>query len=417
MNIMRLSIPVMVLLCFMEPSSSFSYGMQTKTSTRTFGTRTNTEIFMQPVKKSYGLTKGLRDTSLSETPEPSTDANNDSVVQDEETVVDSNVEIAIPDIMATIRAAENDAREARMAAASAQTPTDATNTDAITETSAPAVEGELAAGVLDATMNIITSENDARKALLAELMAEKPISDFTPEVLDAIISEPTIAVALPQTNTNTRPPPKPSKSVPTTSKAPPQKTKRGSGALVPINQESVEFTAGFVGAGIGLAIGGPYFALLSAAIANYSTKTDSEVGDAVQTVSRSALELYNYAIELDAKYEVLQTSQSKLREAIDNLKNTSGDNKELIEKLENSLTKTTNRIEEFNAEYDFVGSGLTALEVAGDLVYRAVEKVNDLNDEYGVTQKATDVIRKSVESARKAAVEAGESAKKSLDQL
>mmetsp|Transcript_6316 Transcript_6316/g.7237 ORF Transcript_6316/g.7237 Transcript_6316/m.7237 type:complete len:413 (+) Transcript_6316:258-1496(+) len=412
MNIMRLSIPVMVLLCFMEPSSSFSYGMQT--STRTFGT-TRTEIFMQPVKKSYGLTKGLRDTSLSETPEPSTDANNDSVVQDEETVVD--VEIATADIMATIRAAENDAREARMAAASAQTPTDATNTDAITETSAPAVEGELAAGVLDATMNIITSENDARKALLAELMAEKPISDFTPEVLDAIISEPTIAVALPQTNTNTRPPPKPSKSVPTTSKAPPQKTKRGSGALVPINQESVEFTAGFVGAGIGLAIGGPYFALLSAAIANYSTKTDSEVGDAVQTVSRSALELYNYAIELDAKYEVLQTSQSKLREAIDNLKNTSGDNKELIEKLENSLTKTTNRIEEFNAEYDFVGSGLTALEVAGDLVYRAVEKVNDLNDEYGVTQKATDVIRKSVESARKAAVEAGESAKKSLDQL
>mmetsp|Transcript_6314 Transcript_6314/g.7233 ORF Transcript_6314/g.7233 Transcript_6314/m.7233 type:complete len:172 (+) Transcript_6314:258-773(+) len=166
MNIMRLSIPVMVLLCFMEPSSSFSYGMQT--STRTFGT-TRTEIFMQPVKKSYGLTKGLRDTSLSETPEPSTDANNDSVVQDEETVVD--VEIATADIMATIRAAENDAREARMAAASAPIPTDVTNTDAVTETSAPAVEGDITPEVLDATMNIITSENDARKALLAELMA------------------------------------------------------------------------------------------------------------------------------------------------------------------------------------------------------------------------------------------------------
>jgi len=106
-----------------------------------------------PVKKGYGQTKGLRDTSLAVTPEPLETTS--TVV--EETVVD-NVEIAIPKIMATIRAAENDAREARMAAqAAAQTPTDATT--------------DIASEVLDATMNIITSENDARKALLAELMA------------------------------------------------------------------------------------------------------------------------------------------------------------------------------------------------------------------------------------------------------
>mmetsp|Transcript_8467 Transcript_8467/g.8632 ORF Transcript_8467/g.8632 Transcript_8467/m.8632 type:complete len:144 (-) Transcript_8467:336-767(-) len=138
MNTMRLSIPVTVLLCLcVEPSSSFSYGLQT--SIRTFGTT-----------DSYGLTKGLRDTSLAETPEPlETDSK-------PETAVD--VEIAIPEIMATIRAAENDAREARMAArTAAQTPNDATN--------------DIAPEVLDATMNIITSENDARKALLAELMA------------------------------------------------------------------------------------------------------------------------------------------------------------------------------------------------------------------------------------------------------
>jgi len=106
-----------------------------------------------PVKKGNGLTKGLRDTSLAVTPEPLETTS--TVV--EETVVD-NVEIAIPKIMATIRAAENHAREARMAAqAATQTPTDATT--------------DIASEVLDATMNIITSENDARKALLAELMA------------------------------------------------------------------------------------------------------------------------------------------------------------------------------------------------------------------------------------------------------
>ncbi len=92
------------------------------------------------------------------------------------------------------------------------------------------------------------------------------------------------------------------------------------GALVPIKEETIEFTAGLIGAAVGFAVGGPVLGAIAAAAANYASKTDKEIGEVVQAVSKASIEVYNYLATLDAKYEVLVKAQGSLEEALEKVK-------------------------------------------------------------------------------------------------
>ena len=54
---------------------------------------------------------------------------------------------------------------------------------------------------------------------------------------------------------------------------------KSSSAIVAINEETVEFTAGILGGVVGFALGGPVLGAIGAAAANYASKTDAEVGE------------------------------------------------------------------------------------------------------------------------------------------
>merc|ERR1719162_2550470 len=77
------------------------------------------------------------------------------------------------------------------------------------------------------------------------------------------------------------------------------------GKLVPIKEETVEFTAGIIGGIAGFAVGGPVLGALTAAFVNYASKSDEEVGVVVTTVSKSSIQIYNYLTTLDDKYKLL----------------------------------------------------------------------------------------------------------------
>jgi len=179
------------------------------------------------------------------------------------------------------------------------------------------------------------------------------------------------------------------------------------GKLVPIKEETVEFTAGIVGGVLGFAVGGPVLGAIGAALANYASKTDQEIGTVVSAVSKSSLEIFNYCARLDTKYEILSKAQNSLQSALDKLKAESGeDNKEQIAKVEKALASTRDKINEINDEYDLVGTATTALGVVGDLVEKAVKKAGELNEEYKLSEKAMSSVSKAVDSAKSAAKEA-----------
>jgi hypothetical protein len=172
------------------------------------------------------------------------------------------------------------------------------------------------------------------------------------------------------------------------------------GALVPIKEETIEFTAGLIGGALGFAVGGPVLGALGAAAANYAAKTDQEVGEVVQSVSKTTIEIYNYLATLDAKYELLSNAQKSLEDSLAKIKKADNVDPETVKKVESALASTTAKIKEINEEYDLVGAGSTALGVIGDLVERAVKQAGIINEEYKLTEKAMEAIRTAVEKGK-----------------
>ena len=173
-------------------------------------------------------------------------------------------------------------------------------------------------------------------------------------------------------------------------------------SIVPIKEETVEFTAGIIGGAAGFALGGPLVGAIGAAAANYVSKMDTEASDVVSGVSKSAIQVYNYLLELDGKYELLGKAQGSLETALDKLKSQGNVDPAAVAKVEEALASTKSKIEEVNDEYDLVGAGMTALGVVGDLVEQTVKKVSELNSEYALTDKAKDALGDAVTKAKSA---------------
>lgn len=175
------------------------------------------------------------------------------------------------------------------------------------------------------------------------------------------------------------------------------------GKLVPIKEETVEFTAGLLGGAVGFAVGGPVLGAVGAAAANYASKTDQEVGEVISAVSKTAIEVYNYLAKLDDKYDVLNKAKTSLEDALSKVKNQGNVDPETVDKLETALSSTNQKIKEINNEYDLVGAGSTALGVVGDLVEKAVAKATELNKEYNLTDKAKEALGQAVDKAKESA--------------
>lgn len=178
------------------------------------------------------------------------------------------------------------------------------------------------------------------------------------------------------------------------------------GALVPIKEETVEFTAGLLGGAVGFAVGGPFLAAIGAAASNYVSKSEGDISEVIQAVSKSSIQVFNYLANLDKKYEVLNKAKGSLEEALSKLKSQDSVDPATVAKVEGALSSTKSKIGEINDEYDLVGAGTTALGVVGDLVEKAVKKAGELNEEYKLTGKAQDALKGAVDKAKVAANDA-----------
>lgn len=180
------------------------------------------------------------------------------------------------------------------------------------------------------------------------------------------------------------------------------------GALVPIKEETVEFTAGLVSGAVGLILGGPILGALTAAAGNYVSKSEGDIAVVVKSVAKTSIEVFNYLAALDSKYDALGKAKKSLDDALTKLKNQPNVDPETVSKVEKAIDSTKAKVAEINDEYDLVGGGMTALGVIGDLVEKAVQKVGELNQEYKLSDKAVVSLKGAVEKAK----EAAENAKK-----
>jgi len=195
--------------------------------------------------------------------------------------------------------------------------------------------------------------------------------------------------------------PVPEVETPAAPAAPSASVSSPGGQLVPVNQETVEFTAGIVGGAAGFVLGGPVLGAIFAAAANYASKNEAEVGEVVTAVSKSSIEVYNYLSRLDSKYEVLDNAKNTLESTLEKIKKSGNTDPAVVEKVEAALKSTTSKIKEINDEYDLVGAGTTALGVVGDLVERAVKKAGELNNDYKLSERALEAVNTAVNKTKK----------------
>ncbi|KAL7461776.1 hypothetical protein ACHAXS_002183 [Conticribra weissflogii] len=177
-------------------------------------------------------------------------------------------------------------------------------------------------------------------------------------------------------------------------------------AIIPINEATIEFTAGVIGGVIGLAItANPVFAVVAAAAANYISKKDDlgELNELVQSISKASLSTYNWFAKLDAKYMLLGKITESLDSSLENLKKSGGENSEAIAKIERALSQTTKQLKELADEADLVEGSKQALGAVGEIIETGVDKTVDANKQYKLTERAANaaktVARKSFKSS------------------
>ena len=179
-------------------------------------------------------------------------------------------------------------------------------------------------------------------------------------------------------------------------------------ALVPINESTVQFTAGALGLTAGLVLGGPLLAIFLSATANYLSRKDDEPQPGkeesatstspkriVDTASQTALLIYNFLAQFERDNKIVDGTFRLIEGAVDKAKQ-SEEGGETIASLENTLGGVAKTVEKLNEDFDLVGGAGTVLNSVGDLVEDSVDKVIDLNDQFKLTERVGSVVKGAV---------------------
>ena len=150
-------------------------------------------------------------------------------------------------------------------------------------------------------------------------------------------------------------------------------TRGSSGPIVPINEATVQFTAGTIGGLAGLIVGGPILGAVSASAFNYLSRKDDRESTAtakkiVDTASESTLQAYNFLAQFEKDNNIIDNVSNLLKKVVDMVKETDSPAVGILKTLESTLGEAVNKLEELNDDYDLVGGAGTVLDSVGDLV-------------------------------------------------
>ena len=127
----------------------------------------------------------------------------------------------------------------------------------------------------------------------------------------------------------------------------------------------------------------------------------TQVGEVVRGVGKVSLDVYNFLLKINGKYDLTDKAGAQLKDQLNKLK--AGSSGETIAKVEDALSKATSKFNELDKEYDLVEKGKQALGYAGDLSAKAIDKGRELNAEYKLTDQ---VVAKVTEASSAAAAKA-----------
>lgn len=146
--------------------------------------------------------------------------------------------------------------------------------------------------------------------------------------------------------------------------------------LVPLEKTNIENAAAVSGGIVGLAIGGPVFGIILAAVSNYvSKKEDSDYGSALRGFGKTVIESYNFLTTLNNKNDITGSASSSFDKFITNAEIES----EGFGKFTKASDNFVSKVKDFNAEYDLLGKGKQVIIAGSALTDAALERIEELN--------------------------------------
>lgn len=145
--------------------------------------------------------------------------------------------------------------------------------------------------------------------------------------------------------------------------------------IVPLEKTNIQSAAAVTGGVVGLALGGPFWALLFAAVSNYVAKKEDDTGDALRGFGKTVIESYNFLNKINSKYELT----SKVTDAASKAINSVQVESESVSTIKTTYSQVVEKIDNVNKEYDLVGKGKEFIGLAATFTDAAIEKVVELN--------------------------------------
>lgn len=152
-----------------------------------------------------------------------------------------------------------------------------------------------------------------------------------------------------------------------------------------------------VGGLAGLVTGGPLLAVILSVAANYGSKQQNDVGDAVRGLSKSAIDFFNFLNSLNSKYDVTGQAGKSVQGYVGKLKES--DESKSLERVGESIKVVTDSAKKLADEYDIVAKGKQALGVVGELADTAIIKTAELEKEYKVVDTVGAKLKDAVKTA------------------
>ncbi|EWM30517.1 hypothetical protein Naga_100013g33 [Nannochloropsis gaditana] len=170
-------------------------------------------------------------------------------------------------------------------------------------------------------------------------------------------------------------------------------------ALVPVNPQTIETSAAIVGTSAGIVFLGPVLGIVLGLLTNYAAKTDNDVGEAARGVGKTALEVFNYIVKINSKYQIGTKVSNSASSLVSKLKENDGEDS-VVAKLEETFESTKTKLSDLDQEYDLVSKAKSAVGLTVDFSNSAIDKALELNEKYSIVDKTTDAVKKAVNKAK-----------------
>merc|ERR1711998_571352 len=145
-----------------------------------------------------------------------------------------------------------------------------------------------------------------------------------------------------------------------------------SSELVPVNPDTIKTSTAVVAGIAGFVLGGPVFAGIFAAGANYVATKENEFGEVATGVGQVSLQLYNFVLKLNGKYDLTGKASDAAGSAFSELK--SKDENDVLEKVEGALKTVSTSLGDLNSEYDLGDKAKDLLKKADSASVAAIDK-------------------------------------------